>query len=70
MDRAEQTKQTLTQLYGRSDSPLAGTDPEFAAIKTRLIYGEVYAEEKLSAKHYISILMVFIGIVIMGVFDM
>lgn len=26
MDRAEQTKQTLTQLYGRSDSPLAGTD--------------------------------------------
>ena len=50
MDRAEQTKQTLTQLYGRSDSPLAGTDPEFAAIKTRLIYGEVYAEEKLSAK--------------------
>ena len=32
MDRAEQTKQTLTQLYGRSDSPLAGTDPEFAAI--------------------------------------
>ena len=50
MDRAEQTKQTLTQLYGRSDSPLAGTDPEFAAIKTRPIYGEVYAEEKLSAK--------------------
>ena len=49
MDRAEQTKQTLTQLYGRSDSPLAGTDPEFAAIKTRLIYGEVFAEEKLSA---------------------
>ena len=38
------------RLYGRSDSPLAGTDPEFAAIKTRLIYGEVYAEEKLSAK--------------------
>lgn len=50
MNRAEQTKQTLTQLYGQSDSPLAGTDPEFAAIKTRLIYGEVYAEEKLSAK--------------------
>lgn len=50
MNRAEQTKQTLTQLYGRSDSPMAGTDPEFAAIKTRLIYGEVYAEEKLSAK--------------------
>lgn len=50
MNRAEQTKQMLTQLYGQSDSPLAGTDPEFAAIKTRLIYGEVYAEEKLSAK--------------------
>lgn len=50
MNRAEQTQQMLTQLYGQSDSPLAGTDPEFAAFKTRLIYGEVYAEEKLSAK--------------------
>ena len=35
-----------------------------------VLWSRVFLKEKLSVKHYISILMVFIGIVIMGVFDM
>lgn len=50
MDRTEVAAQYLSQLYGAARSPLEGTDPEFAAIKERLIYGEVYAEEKLSPR--------------------
>ena len=34
-----------------------------------VLWSRVFLKEKLSVKHYISILMVFIGIVIMGVFD-
>ena len=49
MNRAEQAEKTTKALYGRA-SALGVTDPEFAAIKERLIYGEVYAEEKLSAR--------------------
>ena len=48
MNRAEQAEKTTKALYGGA-SALGVTDPEFAAIKERLIYGEVYAEEKLSA---------------------
>ena len=49
MNRAEQAEKTTKALYGGA-SALGVTDPEFAAIKERLIYGEVYAEEKLSAR--------------------
>ena len=35
-----------------------------------VVWSRIFLKEKLSVKHYISILMVFIGIVIMGVFDM
>ena len=49
MNRAEQVEKTTKALYGGA-SALGVTDPEFAAIKERLIYGEVYAEEKLSAR--------------------
>ena len=35
-----------------------------------VLWSRLFLKEKLSVKHYISILMVFIGIVIMGVFDM
>ena len=49
MNRAEQAEKTTKALYGGT-SALGVTDPEFAAIKERLIYGEVYAEEKLSAR--------------------
>ena len=35
-----------------------------------VLWSRIFLKEKLSVKHYISILMVFIGIVIMGVFDM
>lgn len=50
MERAETAKEYMRKLYGESVSPLETTDPEFAAIKERLIYGEVYAEEKLDAR--------------------
>ena len=35
-----------------------------------VLWSRIFLKEKLSVKHYISILLVFIGIVIMGVFDM
>ena len=35
-----------------------------------VLWSRIFLKEKLSTKHYIAILMVFIGIVIMGVFDM
>ncbi len=47
MDRKESAAQTMRALYGAAP---ASADPELAAIKQRLIYGEIYAEEKLSAK--------------------
>ena len=50
MNRTEQAKETMNALYGEAHTGLTASDPEFAAIKERLIYGEVYAEEKLSAK--------------------
>lgn len=50
MNRMESAKQYIDKLYDGADSPLEATDPEFAAIKKRLIYGEIYAEEKLSDK--------------------
>lgn len=40
----------MKALYGEAHSDLTVSDPEFAAMKERLIYGEIYAEEKLSAK--------------------
>ncbi len=50
MNREEQAKRTMQELYGPEAPDRAVRDPEFAAIKERLIYGEIYAEEKLSAK--------------------
>ncbi len=50
MNRTEKAAETMRALYGEARNGLAASDPEFAAIKERLIYGEVYAEKKLSAK--------------------
>ena len=50
MNRTEKAAETMNALYGEARIGLTASDPEFAAIKERLIYGEVYAEEKLSAK--------------------
>ena len=50
MNRTEKAMETMNALYGEAHANLTASDPEFAAIKERLIYGEVYAEEKLSAK--------------------
>lgn len=40
----------IGKLYDGADSPLKATAPEFAVIKKRLIYEEIYAKEKLPAK--------------------
>ncbi len=50
MKCTDYAKQTVQMLYGAASASIHETDPEFFAIKERLIYGEVYAEEKLSAK--------------------
>lgn len=50
MNRTEKAAETMNALYGETHAALTASDPEFAAIKERLIYGEVYTEEKLSAK--------------------
>lgn len=50
MNRTEKAAETMCALYGQTYKNLTVFDPEFAAIKERLIYGEVYAEEKLSDK--------------------
>lgn len=50
MKRADHAQQIMQTLYEAASASIHETDPEFAAIKERLIYGEVYAEEKLSAK--------------------
>lgn len=50
MNRMESAKQYIDKLYHGVVSPLDSTDPEFSAVKKRLIYGEIYAEEKLSAR--------------------
>ena len=47
MDRVEEARRTLLALYGGSHSPLEESDPDFAAIKQRLVYGELYAQEAL-----------------------
>lgn len=50
MNREATAKKTTAKLYGPDSMPLERTDPEFAAIKARLIYGEVYREETLSPR--------------------
>lgn len=50
MNREETARKTMESLYGTAVSPLEARDPEFAAIKTRLIYGEVYQDETLSPR--------------------
>ena len=50
MNRTEKAAKTMTALYGEARTGLTASDPEFTAVKERLIYGEIYAEDKLSAK--------------------
>lgn len=50
MNRTEAAEKTMNTLYGHAHTALTASDPEFAAIKERLIYGEIYAEGKLSAR--------------------
>ena len=49
MSRMEKAEQAIAKLYGDTAGALRQSDPEFAAIKERLIYGEIYAEERLDA---------------------
>ena len=41
MDRVEEARRTLVALYGGRHSPLEERDPDVAAIKQRLVYGEL-----------------------------
>ena len=50
MDRISYANQMMTELYGADRSPLAERDPDFAAMKERLIYGEVYRQVKLEPR--------------------
>ncbi len=50
MDRIKAAEQYVYQLYRGDSFILKETDPEFAAIKERLIYGEIYTETKLDDK--------------------
>ncbi len=50
MERKELSQEIIRRLYGLGKSPISATDPEFAAIKERLIYGEVYSHISLDAK--------------------
>ncbi len=50
MNREETARETMTRLYGGEPTTLEQTDPEFSAIKTRLIYGEIYQDETLSPR--------------------
>ena len=47
MGRIDTAAENVRRLYGGAESPLSAADPEFAAIKERLVYGEVYAHVKL-----------------------
>lgn len=47
MNRMEYAQQVMTELYGTDRSPLAELDPDFAAMKERLIYDEIYRQVKL-----------------------
>lgn len=50
MNREETRKETMVRLYGTASTSLQQTDPEFAAIKARLLYGEVYARDTLDGR--------------------
>ena len=50
MDRTQAAKEMTQALYGAQPSPAEGADPDFAAIKERLIYGQVYRHVQLEPK--------------------
>jgi len=41
MDRIQKAAQNMEKLFGKGSAPLAKTDPEFAAIRDRLMYGQI-----------------------------
>ena len=49
MSRTEYARQVKQELYGEQRSAVEGTDPEFSAIKERLVYGEIYPHIHLDA---------------------
>jgi len=50
MDRIERSKQKYAELFGIADFPAFGTDPDFADILNRFIYGDVYSHGSLNNK--------------------
>ena len=47
MNRSDTANEITGRLYGPEKSPLSASDPEFDAIKRRLVYGEVYPHVEL-----------------------
>ena len=47
MDRSVLAEQTLLKLFGTTRTPLAETDPDFAAMRDRLIHGEIAGQGTL-----------------------
>lgn len=41
MDRIQKAAQNMEKFFGKGAAPLAKTDPEFAAIRDRLMYGQI-----------------------------
>lgn len=47
-DRAALASQKMQELFGSADRPFAKTDPEFAAYRDNLIYGDIYQKIALT----------------------
>jgi len=50
MDRVEQSKQKYAELFRDKDFPVFGTDPDFADILNRFVFGDVLYQESLTDK--------------------
>ncbi len=50
MDRSVSAEQTLLKLFGTTQTPLSETDPDFAAMRDRLIHGEIAVQGTLDDK--------------------
>ncbi len=49
-DRASRARQRMQSLFGKVTDPLADTDPDFTAMRDRLIHGEIACESTLSER--------------------
>jgi 4-carboxymuconolactone decarboxylase len=62
MDRIERSKQKSAALFGNTDFPASGTDPDFADILNHFVYGEVYSHGSLNDKQRELITLVVLAV--------